>query len=568
MVKKCPVCERIYPDGTLNYCLEDGERLFPVVEDEPPTAIQIPVSERNNLDHIDVSLAPSEADRTASRPRAKFWIRSIVIGIAAVLLMLAGIWIWSMRFVPATQEPVPIRSIAVLPFQNRSDDPDSDYLSEGLAESLIFRLSQLPGLKVSPTSSVLRYKSGETDVTRAAHDLNVDSIITGRLIKRGDSLNISVELIDTRNNKSLWGEQYERKMSDLLATQREIGQAVYVQLRLKLSDREKTGITKQFTESNEAYQLYLKGRFYWNKRNIEGLKRAAVFFNQAIEDDPAFALAYAGLADSYLLIPVYSAGLPSDYIPKAKSAVNKALELDDSLAEAHTSLAYALLIYDWNFPEAEKEFKRALELSPNYATAHQWYANQLIWASDESDNGLEEMRRALELDPLSPVMNGSLGEAYIYSGRIDDALAQLQKTADMDANYPKTRWDLGTVHFAAGRYKEAVAEYEAARALTSDPWVLGPLGQAFARNRQREEALKILDQLKTTSGERFVSPYDIALVYDGLGDKSEALNWLEKGFDERVHWMLLLNCNPLLSDLRTEERFTSLVHRVGLTRKN
>src|SRR5262249_40834449 len=299
-----------------------------------------------------------------------------------------------------------IQSIAVLPFENRSGSSDTDYLSDGLADSLIYRLSQLPNLKVSPTSSVMRYKGKETEVAAVAKALQVDAVMSGRLMQRGDDLSISVQLIDARSNKLIWAEQYERKMSDLLATQREIAASIAQKLQLKLAGDEK-GITKKYTNSNEAYQSYLRGRFYWNKRTGESLKKSIEYFNQAIDRDPNFALAYSGLADSYVLFPRYAAGPSQEYFPKAKAAAKRAVEIDDTLAEAHTSLAYVLFNYDWNFAESNREFQRAIELNPNYPTAHEWYGETLR-DMGRFDEAIAELKRAQELDPLSLVINSDL----------------------------------------------------------------------------------------------------------------------------------------------------------------
>ena len=312
--------------------------------------------------------ALSSAEYLVSGIRKHKVTAGIALAILLVLISGAGYWWINKRGSAGGTEP--INSIAVLPFQNKSTDADTDYLSDGLAESLIFRLSQLPGLKVSPTSSVMRYKGKESDVTKIASELGVDAVMTGRLVKRGDNLNITVELVDTKNNKSLWGEQYERKMSDLLATQREIATTIAEKLQLKLAGNDNKGITKRYTDNNEAYQLYLKGRYSLGKRTKDEMLRAIEYFQQAIKLDPKFALAYARLSETYMSMPAYPYLSPKEALPQAKAAAQKALEIDPTLPEAHTFLAYSLIVYDFNWVEGERLFKRAIELDPNNSAAH------------------------------------------------------------------------------------------------------------------------------------------------------------------------------------------------------
>ena len=354
--------------------------------------------------------------------------RGVIASALAVLLLAAvgfGYWYY------VGQSTKQIASIAVLPFQNKGGDGDTEYLSDGLAESLIYRLSQLPDLKVSPTSSVFRYKGKEIEAENVGKELGVDAVMSGRMVQRGDNLTVSVNLVDVRNNKLIWGEQYERKMSDLLATQRDIARQIVDTLKIKVSGDEK-GLAKNYTESSEAYQLYLRGRFYWNKRNPENLKRAIEYFDQAIEKDPGFALAFAGLADAYV---VPATGLPPrEAMPKAKQAALRALELDESLAEAHTSLGRVLQVYDWDWAGAEKEFKRAIELNPRYAVARQWYGGYYDRLG-RSTEAVFERKVALELDPLSLIINFELGTSYYYSREYDKAIEQFKKTLELDPTF-------------------------------------------------------------------------------------------------------------------------------------
>src|SRR5947207_9310958 len=357
----------------------------------------------------------------------------VAFAILLVLISGAGYWIFKYR-ASAGSGTEAINSIAVLPFQHKSADADTDYLSDGLAESLIFRLSQLPGLKVSPTSSVMRYKGKDTDVEKIASELGVDAVMTGRLVKRGDNLNITVELVDTKNNKSLWGEQYERKMSDLLATQREIAAAITQKLQLKLAGGEAKGITKRYTDNNEAYQLYLKGRFYFARRTDEDIRRSIELFQQAIKLDPKFALAYVGVAESYNVMPSYPYMSPNEANPFAKAAVAKALEIDPDLPEAHTVAGMIAATYDWDWVKAEREFKRSLELDVNLAITHYRYAWVYLSPLGRHDEAIAEMKRAMELEPLSLVQGANFAAVYLYARQFDKALDQAKKTYDLDPN--------------------------------------------------------------------------------------------------------------------------------------
>src|SRR5262249_3159334 len=358
--------------------------------------------------------------------------RSVIGAVAIVLVLTLGAGLWFFKFRASAIPSDSIKSIAVLPFQNRSEDAATDYLSDGLTESLIFRLSQLPGLKVSPTSSVMRYKGKDTDIVKIASDLGVDSVMTGRLVKRGDNFNITVELVDVRNNKSLWGEQYERKMSDLLTTQREIAASITEKLQLKLTGNDNKGLVKRYTNNNDAYQLYLKGRFYFARRTDEDIRRSIELFQQAIKLDPNFALAYVGDAESYNVIPSYPYMAPNEANPLAKEAVNRALEIDLDLPEAHTVAGMIAATYDWDWAKAEKEFKRSLELDPNLAITHYRYAWTYLSPMGRHDEAIVEMKRAMELEPLSLIQGANFAGVYIYARQFDRALDQIRKTYDLD----------------------------------------------------------------------------------------------------------------------------------------
>jgi len=490
-------------------------------------------------------------------------IKQHKLAAVIVLLVLVVGAVGLGLYLHARNTEVAIESIAVLPFQNRSTEADSEYLSEGLAESLIYRLSQLPNLKVSPTSSVFRYKGKEIDPVKVGQELGVNAVLSGRIVQRGDNLTISAELVDVRYNKLLWGEQYDRKMSELLQTQREIAREIVDKLKLKVSGEEK-GLAKHYTESNEAYQLYLKGRFYWNKRNADALRKSVEYFNQAIEKDPNFALAYAGLADAYCVFPTYSAASPRESYPQAKAAAKKAMEIDDTLAEPHASLAWVLFLFDWNFAESDREFQRAIQLNPNYPTAHHWYGDANLRVTGRFDEAIAQEKRAQELDPLSLIINADLGTTYIYARRYDKAIEQLRKTIEMDPSFYYARWRLGTAYELKGSLHEAMTEYQNARALNDDPTVLALMGRAYAASGKRDEASRTLDQLKEIAKHRYVPAYAFALLYAGLGEKDQAFQWLERGYQDRAFDMPYLKVDPLIDSLRSDPRFEDLLRRVGL----
>jgi TolB-like protein/Flp pilus assembly protein TadD len=489
---------------------------------------------------------------------------AVTMVAALIIIVLTGGVILTLIYRHASSTEVAIDSIAVLPFQNRSTEPDADYLSEGLAESLIYRLSQLPNLKVSPTSSVFVYSNQEIDPIKVGKDLGVNAVLFGRITQRGDNLTVSAELIDVRYNKLLWGEQYERKMSELLATQREIAREIVDKLKLKVSGDER-GLVKHYTESNEAYQLYLKGRFYFNKRNEDGMQKALANFQQAIDKDPNFALAYSGLADTYDLLGAPDAGgtmRPNDVLPKAKAAAQKAIELDGSLAEPHVSLAHAIYNYDRDWPAAEREFKRAIELNPNYPLAHHWYALFLVW-SGRPDEGLAEIRRALELDPLSLPINHTMGWLLCDANRTDEGIEQLRKTIELDPTYVVAHHRLALCYERKGRYDEAISEYQKISNLGAHALAIAGLGEAYASSGNRSEAEKALAQLQELSKQRFIAPSVFALIYAGLANKDQAFAWLEKSIAEHELIISRFKVDHRFGPLRSDPRFADMVKRVG-----
>src|SRR6266498_1781940 len=507
--------------------------------------------------------APSLSAKTSSAEYFVSGIRQHKLAAVIVVLVLVVGSIGLGLVLRARNTASAIDSIAVLPFENRSNGADTEYLSDGLAESLIYRLSQLPNLKVSPTSSVLHYKGKQTDVKTIAGELGVSAVMTGRIIQRDDSITISVELVDVRNNKLLWGEQYERKMSELLVTQRDIAAEITNKLRLKLSGEIGQKLAKKYTDNNEAYQLYLKGRFYWNKRDEENLRKAIEQFKAAADKDPNFALAYVGLADCYVVLPYYGSASSNEVLPQAKAYAERALEIDDSLGEAHASLGYVHRLL-WNWDGMEKELKRGIELNPNYATAHKYYGNYL-GNLGRLDEALMEYKRAQELEPLSLIISANLAEVYLSKGDFKTAVEQCQRAIDLDPNWYYVRLLLGPVYLKQGRNAEALAEAEKSVELSKrQSNALGVRGYIYAQTGKLGEAKAVGEELERRHTQRQANGYDVARVYVGLGDKDQAFAWLEKDFQSRNATMPGFLYLPPLDSLRDDPRFKDLARRIGL----
>ncbi|HYE66088.1 MAG TPA: protein kinase, partial [Pyrinomonadaceae bacterium] len=458
-----------------------------------------------------------------------------------------------------------IDSLAVLPLVNASADPNMEYLSDGITESIINTLSRLPKLHVMARSTVFRYKGRELDPQQVGRELGVRAVLAGTVLQHGDNLHVQAELVDVANGWQLWGEHYDRKPADIFAVQEEIAKEITENLRLRLSGEQKKQLTKRHTENAGAYQLYLKGRYHLNKRTEEGFKKGIEYFQQAIDMDINYALAYAGLSDSYILLERYGVLKPKEAIPQAKAAVLKALEIDDSLAEAHTSLAYAKLIYDWDWLAAEGEYTRAIELNRNYATAHHWYGWHLSHTGRHAE-ALAEMKWAQELDPLSLIINTNMGTILYFARRYDEAITQLQKTLELDASFIVAHQWLGRAYEQKGMYVEAIAEHRTVlNILGNEPESLASLGHASAVSGRSGEARKVVDKLRKLSKRRYVSPYWIAIIYTGLGEREQAFEWLEKAYEERFDWLIFLKVEPMFDSLRSEARFADLMRRVGLT---
>ncbi|HXN51969.1 MAG TPA: protein kinase [Candidatus Acidoferrum sp.] len=493
------------------------------------------------------------------------WIHFVWAGVLALALLLFGLNIGGLRdLVLHGSAQGRIDSIAVLPFANVSNDPKTEYLSDGITESLINSLSQLPNLSVMSRNTVFRYKGQQADPQKLGHDMGVRTILTGRLVQTGDELMISVSLEDVRESRQIWGEQYNRKMSNLVSVQQEIAADIYGRLRPKLAGEERRLLAKRPTENVEAYQLYLQGLFYWNKWTEADFKKAADYFTQAVQKDSRYALSYAGLADTYSLLGDAGYLPPSEAWPKAKAAAMQALEIDDTLPEAHTSLALVKEHFEWDWTGAETEFRRAIELNPNSATAHHWYGDYLA-NMGRPEEGLRETKKAQELDPLSLIINTTLGWQLYLAHRSDQAIEQLRKVLDIDAKFTPARRMLEEVYAQSGKQKEAVEEREKLVSLSGSPELAASIAEDFSKSGYKGVQQSWLDGLTEISKHGYVSSYSIAEGYMRLGQKDKALEWLEKAYQEHDSGLVSIAVEPMFDPVRSEPRFKDIVRRMKLS---
>lgn len=488
--------------------------------------------------------------------------RGALIALAALLVMTISVGYFAYsRYFSGSVEGV--RSVAVLPFANEGGDPEMEYLSDGISESLINSLSQISRFKVIARTTVFRYKGKDVDPQAAGRELKVDTVLVGKVVRKGDSLIVQADLVDVADGTQLWGERYNRKMSDVLAVQEEIAGEISAKLQPRLTGEERERLAKRYTNDTDAYQLYLQGRYHWNKRTAEDLKKSVSYFEQAIARDSRFALAYAGLADSYIALPGYAAVPSREAQPKVAAAAMKALEIDDTLAEAHIVVAGLKHYYEWDFAGAEREYKRGIELSPNYAAAHQRYS-EFLSTMGRHDEAIAVGERARELDPFSLVINSVLGRVLSTARQHDRAIEQLQKTLELDKNFALAQSFLGVAYLEKGMYEEAIRELKKGVALSvrnGEP--LCYLGYAYAASGRRGEALKLLDEVQGLSGGK-VSPYNVAIIYAGLGERDRAFEQLEKAYNGREEWLINLDVEKALDGLRSDPRFQDLLRRMGL----
>jgi TolB-like protein/Tfp pilus assembly protein PilF len=451
--------------------------------------------------------------------------------------------------------------LAVLPLDNLSGDPSQDYFADGMTDELITDLAHISALRVISRTSVMAYKHARKPLPEIARELNVDAIVEGTVLRSGDQVRITAQLIQAPTDNHLWAESYESNLRDTLALQKKVANAIAEQIRIEVTPQEQAVLKKANVVNPVAYESYLKGRYFWNKRTPDGLKVATAYFKQAIEEDPTYAQAYAGLADTYNLLGDWEYGVlsPNEAYPKAKAAAIKALELENTLGEAHTSLAFSLDVFDWDWTSAEKEFQRAIELNPGYATAHHWYAWHLSEMGRNSE-AIAEMRKAEHLDPLSLIISADMSEILLVAHLNDEAIEQTRRTIDMDPNFAIAHYELGQAFVQKRSYNEAIAEFQKAIELSggSIPSTSN-LAYAYAVSNKSTEAVKILNDLKSRPAP---NPSEIALVYVGLGEKGQAIKWLDKAYEEHFNPSILLR--PAFDSLRSDPRFQNLVHRIGL----
>jgi serine/threonine-protein kinase len=456
-------------------------------------------------------------------------------------------------------------SLAVLPLANTNFDAELDYLSDGIAEGIINLLSRIPGLRVMARNTAFRYKGKDVDAQEVGRALKVRAVLTGQLFKRDDRLVIKMELVDVKNGALLWSEHYNQKMSNILAVEETITQVTADKLRLRLTGEEKRRLSQPRTHNAEAYRCYLMGRYHWNKRSAEGLKKSVKLFEQAIEIDPTYALAYTGLADAYLNLGGWGHQSFHEAYPRAKAAANRALEFDENLAEAHVSLAMALKEYDWDWPRACREYERALELNPNNAIAHQWFGEYLA-AVGRHQESIAEIKRAIDLDPLSLIIHATLGRhGYYFARQYDQAIAQLRKTLDIDGSFWVARLWLGWTYANLDRIPEAFAELQIARQLDDNLEIVMALGYTLGRSGRHIEAQQVLAELEQLSSTRYVSPMLGALIATGMGEHDQAFGWLEKAYADRAQMLSELQAEPAFDPLRADPRFGGLLRQIGLS---
>jgi TolB-like protein/DNA-binding winged helix-turn-helix (wHTH) protein/Flp pilus assembly protein TadD len=495
-------------------------------------------------------------------PKRRLWTTLLVIPASALVLSLVILSVWLFR--SPVRPPTGIRSLAVLPLDNLSGDASQNYFADGMTDELITDLAQISALRVISRTSVMVYKGARKPLPQIARELNVDAVVEGTVLRSGDQVRITAQLIEASTDKHLWSRSYGGELRDTLALQNRVASAIADQIRINLTPREQAALKSAKAVNPEAYESYLKGRYFWNKRTAEGLKVALAYFKQAIEEDPKYAQAYSGLADTYALSGdwQYAVMTPKEAFPEAKAAALKALELDNTLGEAHNSLAFVLDGFDWDFDAAGKEFRRAIELNPGYATAHHWYAWHLSLLG-RFDEAIAEMKRAQNLDPLSLIINADLAELLVLAHHYDESIAQSRKTIEMDPNFALAHNQLAQAYLQKRMYDEAVAELKKAVQLSGNsPTCVANLARAYVASGKRSEAEKLLGDLKKRSNPGYSNSPEIAIIYVSLGDTDQAMDWLEKGHQERFNPGVLLR--PGFDPLRSDLRFQRLAHRIGL----
>ena len=503
--------------------------------------------------HLDPAHRPIEPKR-----RLRAW----KISVGLILILIASLTMWKVQ---PWNRPYPvIRSLAVLPLESLSSEASQDYFADGMTDELISDLGQISALRVISRTSAMTYKHARKPVPQIARELNVDAIVEGTVLRSGDQVRITAQLIEASSDKHLWSQSYEGELRDTLALQNKVASAIADQIRINLNPQEQATLKNAKVVNPEAYESYLKGRYFWNKRTADGLKVALAYFNQAVDEDPKYAQAYSGLADTYALLGdwQYAVMTPKEALPKAKAAARQALELDSTLGEAHNSLAFVLDGFDWDLDAGGKEFRRAIDLNPSYATAHHWFAWHLSLLG-RYDGAIAEMRKAESLDPLSLIINADLAELLVLGHSYDESIEQSRKTIEMDRNFAMAHNQLGQAYLEKRMYAEAVAELQKGVQLSGgSPTCIANLARAYAASGKRNEATKLLGDLKKRSNPSYSYGSEIATIYASLGDKDQALNWLEKAYEERFNPGVLMR--PGFDPLRSDPRFEELVRRIGV----
>jgi TolB-like protein/DNA-binding winged helix-turn-helix (wHTH) protein/Flp pilus assembly protein TadD len=531
-----------------------GYRFLPLIKvvKEPP--VDLNETSTNTVDSQ--SIVPREV------PSPHSWMIWAVVSVLVVfVLVLLGANVRGSRdWLLGRSRPAAIRSLAVLPLENLSRDPGEEYFTDGMTDELITDLAQIGELRVISRTSVMRFKGARKPLPEIARELNVDAVVEGTVERYGDHVRVRAQLIRAADDRHLWAETFEREPEDILALQSEVASAIARQVQVKLLPGPRGGVRPV---KSAVYEEYLKGRFAWNKRSEAGLQEGIEHFQQAIAIDPNYAAAYSGLADSYTTMGYLSYIAPKEAFPQARAAAVKALELDSTLAEPHASLAYVRFYHDWDWPGAEAEFRQAVALNPNYAAAHDWYS-YFLTAVGRPEEALVEIRRAQEIDPLSLVISTDIGFQLYYQKRYDEAISQLRKTLQMNPKFPLAHLWLGRAYQQKQMYEEAIAEYRETDAALPD-WVvtLAAIGNVEGVAGKRREARDILAKLNTLAQKKYVTPYGVALVYDGLGEKDQALSWLDKALDDRSHWLVWIRLDPRWDAVRDEPRFKRIVSRVA-----
>jgi TolB-like protein/Tfp pilus assembly protein PilF len=507
-----------------------------------------------------------DVDPARKQQRGGAWIYIAAVGVAlSVALFFVGRYTARPNGgAPASE--LPAKSIAVLPFDSLSEDKSNAFFAEGVQDEILTRLAKVADLKVIARSSTQRFKSAPGNLPEIAKQLGVLNILEGSVQKAGDQVRVNVQLINALTNAHLWAEIYDRKLTDIFAVESDIAKTIADTLQAKLTGSEKDAMSKKPTANPEAYELYLKGRFFWNKRTSLDLPKSVDYYNQAIAKDPNYALAYSGLADCYVLYPDYGVGAPTEFYLKAKEMANKALSLEPTLGAPHAALGLAYTNFDRDFSKAIAEFDRAIEVDPNYATAYQW-KNTTLGALGEWDRAIASSKKAISLDPLSLIVNSDLAFNYIYAHRFDDALAQSRKTLEIDPNFHVVRGYLGWALQFKGKLMEALQEFRSAAAATDEPFSWGLLGQACARAGLRDEAEQILARLEDRARTKFVTGWSIAVIRLSLGDKDGAIAGLQTAFDQHGSEILPLKYDPLFDELHGDPRFESLVQKIAGNKK-